>query len=132
FERYQHWQRELEREPVHFIARRLGPLLADARAALGEYVGARADDLTFVENATTGVNLAARALDLQPGDEVLSTNLEYGACVLTWQHVCERAGARYVRAGLESLFEHLSERTRAVYLSHITSETALLLPVEAI
>ena len=132
FERYQAWQRELEREPVQFLANRLPDLLAAARAELGAFVGAPADDLTFVPNATTGVNIAARALDLQPGDEVLSTNLEYGACDLTWQHVCERAGARYVRAGLESLFEHLSERTRAVYLSHITSETALLLPVEAI
>lgn len=127
FERYQDWQRELEREPVHFIARRLTPLLADSRAALGEYVGACADDLTFVQNATTGVNLAARALDLQPGDEVLSTNLEYGACVLTWKNMCN-----FVEVDMAELFDHVTERTRAVYLSHITSETALLLPVEEI
>jgi isopenicillin-N epimerase len=127
FDRYQAWQRELEREPVDFIARRLGPLLAEARAELGGFVGARADDLTFVQNATTGVNMAARALDLQPGDEVLSTNLEYGACVLTWQRLCT-----FVQADLEELFEHVTERTRAVFVSHITSETALLLPVEEI
>src|SRR5881397_4028885 len=77
FERYQAWQLELEREPVQFIARRLAGLLQEARAALGAFVGAAADDLTFVPNATTGVNIAARALDLQPGDEVLATNLEY-------------------------------------------------------
>jgi isopenicillin-N epimerase len=76
--------------------------------------------------------MAARALDLQPGDEVLATNLEYGACDLTWQHVCDRAGARYIRADVEHLFEHASEWTRAVFLSHVTSETALLLPVEDI
>jgi isopenicillin-N epimerase len=132
FERYQAWQLELEREPVAFIARRLSELLANARAELGAFVGAAADDLTFVPNATTGVNVAARALDLQPGDEVLATDLEYGACDLTWEHVCARAGARYVRGGVDALFEHLTERTRAVYLSHITSETALLLPVEEI
>jgi isopenicillin-N epimerase len=132
FERYQAWQLELEREPVAFIARRLPELLAAARAELGAFVGATADDLTFVSNATTGVNVAARALDLQPGDEVLATDLEYGACDLTWEHVCARAGARYVRAGVDALFEHRTERTRAVYLSHITSETALLLPVEEI
>src|SRR5579864_9466128 len=88
FERYQTWQRELESEPVDFIARRLPGLLADARAELAAYVGAQPDDLTFVPNATTGVNLAARALRLEPGDEVLSTNLEYGACVFTWRRHC--------------------------------------------
>jgi len=132
FERYQEWQRELEREPVQFIKSRLPELLADARAELGAFVGAPADDLAFVPNATTGVNMAARALDLQPGDEVLATNLEYGACDLTWQHVCDQAGARYVRADVEDLFERLNERTRAVFLSHVTSETALLLPVEEV
>jgi isopenicillin-N epimerase len=69
--------------------------------------------------------MAAQALDLQPGDEVLSTNLEYGACILTWQRLCT-----LVQAPLEELFDHVTERTRAVFLSHITSETALLLPVE--
>ena len=127
FERYQARQIELEREPVDFIARRLPGLLADARAALGEYLGARGDALTFVQNATTGVNLAARALDLQPGDEVLSTNLEYGACVLTWQSMC-----RFVTADVAEIFDHVTERTRAIFVSHITSETALLLPVEEI
>src|ERR1041385_8899238 len=115
FERYQAWERELEREPVDFIARRLGPLLEDARAELGSFVGARGDDLTFVQNATTGVNMAARALDLRPGDEVLTTNLEYGACVLTWQRLCT-----LVQASFDELFEHVTERTKAVFVSHIT------------
>src|SRR5205814_3122433 len=78
------------------------------------------------------VNIAARALDLRTGDEVLSTDLEYGACDLTWEHHCRDAGARYVRAPFEELFERVTERTRAVFVSHITSETALLLPVEEI
>jgi len=130
FERYQAWQVELEREPVQFLSEQLQDRLAEARAALGAYIGAGADDLTFVPNATTGVNLAARAVGLQPGDEVLSTNLEYGACDYTWEHVCASAGARYVRVPVDELLEHVSERTRVLYLSHVTSETALLLPVE--
>jgi isopenicillin-N epimerase len=125
FERYQAWQRELERDPVDFIARRLPGLLADARAELASFVGARPDDLSFVPNATTGVNLAARALRLEPGDEVLSTNLEYGACVLTW-----RRHSTFVESPLDELFDHATERTRALYVSHITSDTGLLLPVE--
>jgi len=132
FESYQGWQRELEREPVQFIARRQTDLLAEARAALGTYVGAQADDLTFVPNATTAVNIAARALHLRRGDEVLATNLEYGACDLTWERECARAGAHYVRVPVDALLEHRTEHTRAVYLSHITSETALLLPAERI
>ncbi|HZC31120.1 MAG TPA: aminotransferase class V-fold PLP-dependent enzyme, partial [Gaiellaceae bacterium] len=90
-------------------------------------VGARAEDLTFVPNATTGVNMAARALKLQPGDEVLSTNLEYGACIYTW-----RRHSTFVEAPVDELFERVTERTRAVYVSHVTSETGLLLPVEEI
>ena len=116
---------------MRFI-KRLPELLAAARAELGAFVGAPPDDLVFVPNATTGVNMAARALELRPGDEVLATNLEYGACDLAWNHVCHRAGARYVRADVDRLFEGVTERTRAVFVSHITSETALLLPVEDI
>jgi isopenicillin-N epimerase len=129
FDRYQHWQLELEREPVEFIVRRLPDLLAEARAVLGAYVGARADDLTFVPNAGTGVNMAARAVGLAPGDEVLATDLEYGAMNFTWEWVCERAGASYVRVPWDELLAHVTERTRVLYLSHITSETALELPV---
>jgi isopenicillin-N epimerase len=140
FERYQAWQRELEREPADFMLDRLDGLLAEARAALAGFIGARPDDVTFVQNATTGVNMAARALDLQAGDEVLSTDLEYGACDYTWDHVCSRAGANVVHAEIplpladvaEALFARRTERTRAVYISHITSETGLLLPVEEI
>jgi isopenicillin-N epimerase len=131
YERYQAWQRELELEPVRLM-KRVPELLAEGCAELGAFVGAPGNDLTFVQNATTGVNVAARALDLQPGDEVVATNLEYGGCDLTWQHVCDRAGARYVRADVARLFDHVGERTRALFVSHITSETALLLPVEEI
>ena len=143
FERYGHWQRELEREPVDFIVRRLPGLLDEARDALAAYLGASADDLAFVTNATHGVNLAARSLDLEPGDEILATDLEYGACDLAWEWLCARTGARYVRAPIplplpgpdavaDALFAQASERTRVVYVSHLTSSTALVLPVEQI
>lgn len=143
FERYQHWQRELEREPVDFIVRRLPELLSAARADLAASLGCADGDLAFVPNATTGVNLAARSLGLHPGDEVLTTDLEYGACDLAWEWVCRRSGASYVRAPIplplvdpaqvvDALFAAASERTRVVYVSHITSATALVLPVDEI
>jgi isopenicillin-N epimerase len=143
FERYQEWQRELEREPVDFLDRRFLGLLEGARSALAEYLGCAAEDLSFVQNATTGVNLAARSLDLRPGDEVLATDLEYGACDLAWKWVCRRTGARYVRAPtplplrdpgdlVDALFASVSERTRAVFVSHVTSATGLVLPLAEI
>jgi isopenicillin-N epimerase len=138
FARYQEWQLELERQPVEFLARRLDDLLAEARTALGEYVNADPDDLVFVQNATAGVNLAAWAVALQPGDEVLSTALEYGALDLAWEHICAHAPAKYVRMPItvpledvvEEMWSGVTDRTRVLYLSHVTSETALRLPVE--
>ena len=143
FDRYQTWQRELEAQPIDFIDRRLPTLLDGARAALAEYVGCSAQDVAFVQNATTGVNLAARSLALGPDDEVLATDLEYGACDLAWEWVCGRARARYVRAPIrlpihdpseivDALFAAAGDRTRAVYVSHVTSSTGLLLPLEEI
>jgi isopenicillin-N epimerase len=86
------------------------------------------------------VSIAARSIDLQPGDEVLATGLEYGACDFAWESICGRAGARYVRAEMplpvgdvvELLFAQRTERTRVVYASHITSETGIRLPIEEI
>jgi len=143
FERYQAWQCELEREPVDFLDRRLPALLDDARGTLAAYVRCSADDLAFVQNATTGVNLAARSLPLGRDDEVLATDLEYGACDLAWEWACRRAGARYVRAPIPlplrepsavvaALVAHASKRPRAVYVSHVTSTTGLVLPLEEI
>jgi isopenicillin-N epimerase len=141
FDRYQEWQRELERQPVLFLARQLDQLLAEARAALGAYVNADPDDLVFVPNATAGVNIAAWPQSLSAGDEVLSTDLEYGALDLTWDHVCGDFGARYVRTPLplplsspeeivEAVWAGVGPRTRVLFLSHHTSSTALTLPVE--
>jgi len=70
FARYQQLQRELERNPVEFLARRFDELTAEARAALATFVGARADDLVFVPNATAGLNAVIRSLNLEPGDGV--------------------------------------------------------------
>src|SRR6478736_4625207 len=143
FERYQARQRELELEPIDFLDRRAPDLLAAARGALADYLGCTAKDVAFVENATTGVNLAARSLDLGPDDEVLSTDLEYGACDLAWEWVCRRAGARYVRAPIplplsdpsevvDALFAAATERTRVLFVSHVASGTGLVLPVDEI
>lgn len=143
FAEYQRWQRELERQPVAFLGRRAEGYLDDARAKMAAYVGCDADELAFNPNPTTGVNVVARSLQLQPGDEILGTDLEYGACDRTWEWFTAKQGARYVRAHVplpvtdpaavvEAIFAAVTPRTRAVFVSHITSGTALRLPVEEI
>lgn len=135
----QRWQAEMEANPVEFLGRRSGALLAGARAALGAYLGAAPDDLAFVPNATTGVNTVARSLNLQPGDEVLTTDHEYGACDASWRWVCERTGAVYRRVEIplpfaasefaDRLLAAVTPRTKLIFLSHITSTTALIFPI---
>jgi isopenicillin-N epimerase len=143
FDRYQTWQRELERQPVEFLGRRFDALMDEARAALAKYLNGTVENLVFVPNATTGVNIAARSLRLQPGDEILTTDHEYGACRYSWQHNCEHTGAKYVihpvklplttpEAFIEAFWQGVTPRTRVIYMSHITSPTALILPVEEI
>ena len=143
FEAYQGWQRELERNPVEFLGRRSAALLAEARSALAAFLGTRAESLVFVANATTGVNTIARSLRLDAGDEILATNHEYGACDNAWSVACRRSGASYMKqsitlpyAGDESFVEQLwsgvTPRTRAIFLSHVTSPTALVFPVAAV
>lgn len=143
FEVYQEWQRDLERQPVAFLSRRADALLEDARAILGAYVHADPDDLVFVPNATTAINTVARSLRLEPGDEVLATDHEYGAVDHTWQFVCEKTGAHYIRQAVpmpiqsddeivEALWSAVTSRTRVLAISHITSPTALIFPVAEI
>lgn len=80
FEAYQRFQRELERQPVEFLAleRRLPELLDAARARLAAYVGASPDNIAFTPNATSALNAVIRSLELRPGDEVLLGDAEYG------------------------------------------------------
>lgn len=140
FDVFQRWQREMERNPVQFLGRRSGALLAQAREALGACLGAPADTLAFVPNATSGVNMVARSLALQPGDEVLGTDLEYGACDAAWREICAQHGAVYRRVEIplpferESFVERLcgavTAHTRLIFTSHITSATGLRLPIE--
>lgn len=135
----QRWQRQMERNPVAFLGRESAGLLRQARQALAVHVGASVDDLVFVPNATTGVNVVARSLALQPGDEVLGTTLEYGACDATWQFVCRQHGAHYRRAHIalplqrdavvRQVMSNVTPRTRLIFVSHVASTTALVLPV---
>ncbi|HET9823066.1 MAG TPA: aminotransferase class V-fold PLP-dependent enzyme [Burkholderiaceae bacterium] len=139
FDAFQGWQREMERNPVEFLGRRSAALLQAARERLASYLGAQAEHLVFVPNATTGVNIVARSFPLAAGDEVLATDHEYGACDATWQRVCAQRGAQYRRVEVPLPFEReafaervlaaAGPRTRLIFVSHVTSTTALIFPL---
>jgi isopenicillin-N epimerase len=134
------WQFAMERNPVAFLGRRSAQQLREARTALATFVGAQPTDLVFVPNATTGVNIVAASLPLTPGDEVLATDHEYGACEATWERACARAGATLRRVTIPLPFERerftdtmlsaIGPRTRLIFASHVSSTTALIFPVE--
>jgi isopenicillin-N epimerase len=141
FERYQAWQRELERQPVEFLGRRQRDLLLEARQALGSYLNVPADDVVYLPNVTSALNVVARSLPLEPGDEILTTDHEYGALERTWAFVTEPRGAairvQHLPVPLvepdevvETIWAGVTDRTKVLFLSHITSPTAVRLPVE--
>ena len=143
FEAYQFWQRKLESQPVRFLQREFRELDQQARQTLGEYLHACEDDLVYIPNATYGVNIVARSIALGPGDEILATDHEYGACNHTWEFVCQKTGAAYCHQPIplpvaaadeivDEFWRGVTPRTKVIFLSHITSPTALRLPVEAI
>jgi isopenicillin-N epimerase len=141
FETYQLWQRKLENQPVAFLGRDFFEFDRQARQALGAFLNSAADDLVFVPNTTHGVNIIARSLALGPGDEILTSDHEYGACDHAWELICKKSGSTYTRQPVplpthsseelvEQIWQAVTPRTKVIYLSHITSPTALHLPVE--
>jgi isopenicillin-N epimerase len=141
FDEYQRLQREMERNPVAWLGRRAEALMAAARERLGAFVGARADDVVFFPNPTTAINMVVRNLRLQPGEQVVTTDHEYGAMDRTWRKYCAETGAEYVRVPIplpvttaadfvERVWSAVTPATRVLFLSHLTSATALVFPVD--
>ncbi|MFL5751812.1 MAG: aminotransferase class V-fold PLP-dependent enzyme [Bacteroidia bacterium] len=92
FENYQQLQREMEFEPVQFIAVNAYEYLKRSREALANYINCDADDVVYITNPSYGANIIAKSLKLEPGDEILATNLEYGAADKAWEYYCGKAG----------------------------------------
>ena len=143
FNEYQAWQRRLERQPVQFLGVDLDNYLHKARQDLGKFVNSNENDIVFIPNATHGVNIVARSLKLNPGDEILTTNHEYGACNFVWEFVCNKSGAVYKRQSitppflsaeqiLDQIWRGVTLNTKVIFISHITSPTSLTMPVQKI
>ncbi len=143
FHSYQKRQLELERQPVDYFALNSPVFLRNARKALGDFLHSSENDLAYVTNATTGMNIVARSLHLGTDDEVLTSDHEYGAVDRTWKYLSQRYGFQVRFAELptpltssaeiiDSFRAAITKKTRVISFSHITSPTAVIFPVKEI
>ena len=137
------WSARLETEPMDFFVRQMEDHLDQAAGRLGRFIGVDGKDLIFVDNATFGMNIVAANIPLEPDDEVLITDHEYGAVLRIWQHTCRQISARVVVKSLPfpmksddeivaAIMEGVTQKTKLIVVSHVTSPTAVILPVEKI
>ncbi len=143
FDDYQKWQLRLEQDPVQFFVLDGNKQLEISKAALAKYINCDPDDLVMTMNPSYAMNIVAKSFGLETGDEILATDHEYGAMDRTWSYYCKKVGARYVQQkiplGLQTKEEFLdafwagySHRTKAIFISQITSMTATIFPVKEI
>jgi isopenicillin-N epimerase len=143
FAEYQRYQLLLENEPVQFMMKTGVDLLDKSKQALANYINCQKEDLIYVTNPSTAMNIVIKSLQLKEGDEILSTNHEYGAMDRTWRYYCHKSGAKYVQQTistplvskeefLKEFWSGLTANTRIVFVSQITSPTALIFPVKEI
>ena len=137
------FQKKLEFEPVNFLDNHLYQYLKESRSALSNYINCERDDIAFFPNPSTALNTLIRSLDLESGDQILTTNHEYGALDRTWNFISKKRGCEYVKLDIEIPFTDkqkfidsfknaINSKTKVIFLSHITSATALIFPVKEI
>ena len=143
FNNYQYWQRELEIQPVKFFTKVLYEKLEYSRKKLSNFIGCDHDELIFFQNPTTAVSNIIANLDLQSGDEVLMSSHEYGALVRSWSEWGIKKNIKIVQQEvelplttenkfIENIWRGITPKTKVIFLSHITSATGLIFPVEKI
>ena len=137
------WRQEMERRPIQFLLRDLSARMAEVRSCLGDLFGSNPDDLALMPNAESCINAVLRSLEFAPGDELLATTHDYNACLNSLDFVAGRSGARVVRVGIPfpitnasevtaAILAHVTPRTRLAMISHITSATGLVFPMQEI
>ncbi|MBY0486913.1 MAG: aminotransferase class V-fold PLP-dependent enzyme [Flavobacteriaceae bacterium] len=143
FEEYQRFQLELETDPVYFIQKKLPVYLKEAKKPLAKFIGCNEEDFFFTPNPTVAINTIMRSLKLKSGDEILTTNHEYGAMDRTWNFYCKQSGAKYIRQEIslpivskeqmiEEFWKGCTKNTKVVFLNQMSSSTALIFPVKEI
>ncbi len=143
FKNYQSFQREMEMDSVYFIQKKFAEHLVKAKSALSTFMNCNANDFIFTSNPTVAINTVMRSLNLKEGDEILSTNQEYGAMDRTWNFYCKKSGAKYVRQTISlpivskeqilvEFWKGLTANTKIIFLNQISSATAIVFPVKEI
>ncbi|MBE9031742.1 aminotransferase class V-fold PLP-dependent enzyme [filamentous cyanobacterium LEGE 11480] len=133
-------RQKLEQQPLQFLAREIEDRLDEARSRLAQFLSASPANLVFVPNATTGINAVLRSLQFQPGDAILTTNLEYNACRNALDFVAERSGIEIIvadipymvsepKAIVNTIFQAVTPNTKLVLLDHVVSQTGCVMPI---
>ena len=136
-------QTQLENQPVQFLDKDSQGLMLNSRNSLAEFINCDPESLVFFQNPTTAMNEVVRSLKLNKDDEILSTDHEYGAIDKTWDFICKKTKAKYVKATItlpvtdektftDNFLAGVTDKTKIFFLSHMTSATGLYFPVEQI
>ena len=137
------WQKKLEFNPVKHLAFDMFEHLKESREYLSNYINCDKDDIVFFPNPSTALNAVIKSLDLKNGDEILTTNHEYGALDKTWNFICKKTGAKYIKQNISlplkskndfinTFIKGINKNTKVIFISHITSPTGLIFPAEEI
>ena len=143
FKVYQQYQKDLETHPVKFMQEDVYSLLKQSRESLSQYINCDKDDIIYVSNPTHAVGTIIHNISIKPGDEILSTNLEYGSCDRMWTYDAEQKGYKYIQADitlpiedketfLNEFWSFANEQTKYIFISQITSSTGMILPASEI
>ena len=137
------YQNLLESQPVSFLVENIDKNILRAQISLSKYVKCNPDDIVFFSNPTMAINEVMRTINLNKGDEILSSTHEYGALDKAWNFICDKRGAKYIKAKIphpigsqkefiDSFLSSLTSKTKAIFISQITSSTGLIFPVKDI
>ena len=143
FEDYQKWQRKLEKQPVEFLTNDLWEALKHSRVTLSKFVGCDEDEVLFFSNPTSAIANVINSLNLNDGDEVLMTDHEYGALVRQWNLWGEKNNVKIKQQKvpvpvtskdmfIDNFWRGVSKKTKVIFISQITSPTAIIFPVKEI
>jgi isopenicillin-N epimerase len=143
FEKFQRYQELLETQPIAFLDEHIGQNILTAQEALSSFINCDTDDIVFFTNPTTAINEIMRSIPLAEGDEILSSTHEYGALDKAWDFICKKRGVTHVKADIpnpipskatfiDAFVSSITSRTKVIFISHITSATGLIFPLEEI
>ena len=143
FEDYQKWQVMIEQHPVKFMQDDIYQYLDESRSSLGNYINCNKNDLIYVPNPTHAVANIINNVNLDIGDEVLSTDLEYGSCDRMWFYEAQQKGFIYNRSKVSlpiidnetfcnDFWRNATDKTKYIFISQITSSTGMILPIPEI